>query len=198
MLGVSENRMRGKKNADGKILCWGCGEEGHLRPYCPDLKKPLKKTQESSKPNTKVATASIVETTSDDKGAWAAELVEVRIGNDWFEEVIQEEMLKEKNNDFEVVMDVKFKLIENLVEELGDVNGEALVVAESVQASAKAQLYDSGCMNHISPYKDSFEKFQVIKTRHFQYANKQMFSTIEKGDLMIDIPSDSGTMQFQL
>ena len=31
-LGVSENRIRGKKNKDGKILCWGCGEEGHLRP----------------------------------------------------------------------------------------------------------------------------------------------------------------------
>ena len=52
VLGVSENRMRGKKNKDGKILCWGCGEEGHLRPYCPNPKKTykdMKKTQESSK-----------------------------------------------------------------------------------------------------------------------------------------------------
>ena len=64
--------MRGKKNEDGKILCWGCGEEGHLRPYCPNLKKTSKdsqKTQESLKPDAKVATTSIVETISDDKGA---------------------------------------------------------------------------------------------------------------------------------
>ena len=178
-----------------------CGKEGHLRPYCPNPKKTskdLQKTQESSKPDAKVATVSVVETVSDDEGAWAAELVEVGTRNDWFEEAIQEEMLKEKNDDFEVVADVEFKLIENVVEELGDLYSEALIVAESVQASAKAKLYDSGCMNHISPYKESFENFQVIETRHFRAANKQTFSTIGKGDLVIDIPSDNGTMQFRL
>ena len=47
------------------------------------------------------------------------------------------------------------------------------------------------------PYKSSFEKFQIIETRHFQAVNKQTFSTIGKGDIVIDIPIDSGTMQFQ-
>ena len=107
-------------------------------------------------------------------------------------------MLKEKNDDFEVVADAEFKLIENVVEELGDLYGEALIVAKSVQASAKAKLYNSGCTNHILPYKDSFKNFQVIETRHFRAANKQMFSTIGKGDLVIDIPSDNGTTQFRL
>ena len=72
VLAVSENRLRGKKNSEGKILCWGCGEEGHLRLYCPNLKKTSKniqKTQESLKPGAKAATASIVEVTSDDEGA---------------------------------------------------------------------------------------------------------------------------------
>ena len=157
-LGVSENKMRGKKNKDRKILFWGCGEEGHLRPYCPNPKKTnkdSKKTQESSKPNAKVATASVVEISFDDEGAWAAETVDVK--KDWFEEVAEEELLNEKDNNFE---ELEFKLIENVVEELGDVLGEALVMAESVQSSAKAKLYNSGCMNHILPYKDSFENFQ--------------------------------------
>ena len=75
-LAVSESKIRGKKNSEGKILCWGCGEEGHLRPYCPNPKKPnnnSQKTQESSKPEAKVATASVVEVSSDDEGAWASE-----------------------------------------------------------------------------------------------------------------------------
>ena len=49
----------------------------------------------------------------------------------------------------------------------GDMSGEVFVMAESVQTSARAELYDSGCMNHISPYKSSFDDFQTIKTRHF-------------------------------
>ena len=44
----------------------------------------------------------------------------------------------------------------------GDMSGEAFVVAEYVQMSARAELYNSGCMNHISPYKSSFDNFQTI------------------------------------
>ena len=49
------------------------------------------------------------------------------------------------------------------VEVFGDMSGEVFVVAESVQASAKAKLYNSGCTNHISPYKSSFDDFQMIE-----------------------------------
>ena len=65
-------------------MCWGCGEEGHLRPYCPNLKKTnkdIQKTQESLKPEAKAVTMSVVEVTSDDEGAWAAELIEVAGSN---------------------------------------------------------------------------------------------------------------------
>ena len=143
-----------------------------MRPYCLNPKKTnkdSKKTQESSKPDAKVATASIIEATctSDDKGAWAVELVEVGSGNDWFEEVAEEELLKEKDDNLEVEVDVEFKLIGNVVEELGDVSDEVLIVAESVQMLAKAKLYDLECTNHIFPYKSSFKNFQTIETRHF-------------------------------
>ena len=200
--------MKEKRNSDGKILCWGCGEEGHLRPYCPDPKKPNnnpKKTQESSKPKAKVATASVVEINSDDEGAWASEEVKLKVGKDWFDEIVEEELLKEKNDN--LVEDVEFKLIEDIEEEIGeevieeafgDVSGEAFVVAKTVQTLAKTKLYNSGCMNHISPYKSDFNNFQTIKTRHFCTANKQIFSTIGKGELVVNIPNDSGTMQFRL
>ena len=179
-----------------------------MRPYCPDPKKPnnnLKKTQESSKPEAKVVTASVVEINSDDEGAWASEEVKLEVGKDWFDEIVEEELLKEKNNN--LVEDVKFKLIEDIEEEIGeevieeafgDVSGEAFVVAETVQTLAKTELYDSRCTNHISPYKSDFNNFQTIETRHFCTANKQIFSTIGKGELVVDIPNDSGTMQFWL
>ena len=84
------------------------------------------------------------------------------------------------------------------VENFGDVLGEAFVVAESVQMSVKAELYDSGCTNHISPYKTDFENLQAIEPRHFHAANKQTFSTIGKGELVIDVPNDSGTTELRL
>ena len=87
---------------------------------------------------------------------------------------------------------VKLREVEGGTTELfGDMSGEAFVVAESVQVSARAELYDSGCTNHISPYKSSFDNFQIIKTRHFRAANKQTFSTIGKGNLVIDVPNEN-------
>ena len=38
------------------------------------------------------------------------------------------------------------------VEDFCDMSGEVFVVAESVQSAGMAELYDSGCTNHISPY----------------------------------------------
>lgn len=78
------------------------------------------------------------------------------------------------------------------VEELGDTSGEAFVVAESVQTSGRAELYDSRCTNHISPYKSCFENFQTIEPQHFCAANKQKFSMVGKGELVVDIPNDNG------
>ena len=67
-----------------------------------------------------------------------------------------------------------------------------------IPASGTAELYDSGCMNHISPYKSQFQNFQDIAPRHFRAANKQSFSTTDKGDIIIDIPNGSETSQLQL
>ena len=66
-------------------MCWGCGEEGHLRPKCLSLKKTnnnSQKTQESLKYDAKVVTASVVEINSDDEGAWAVEELKAEVGMD--------------------------------------------------------------------------------------------------------------------
>ena len=167
---VSEDKPRGRKNSEGKILCWNCGKEGHLKLKCPELWKfkfnnNSKKASESSKPETMVATVSIVEVISDDEGAWAAEEVIVDLGKDWFEEVVEitrfelkliEDVVGEKAGDG--------NMDETVAEELGDVSGEDFFVAEFFQTLAKAELYDSGCTNHISLYRSSFSNFKTIET----------------------------------
>ena len=84
------------------------------------------------------------------------------------------------------------------VEEFGDTSGEAFVAAELVQTVGMAELYDSGCTNHISPYKNQFENFQSITLCHFRAANKQTFSIIGKGELIINIPNSDGMTQLRL
>src|SRR6202522_4010649 len=84
------------------------------------------------------------------------------------------------------------------VEDLLDTSGVALLVAESGQAAGTAELYDSGCTNHISPYRNRFENFQTIIPRHFHAANKQTFSSTGKEELVIDIPSGIGETQLRL
>ena len=116
---VSEGKIRGKKNSEGKILCWGCSEEGHLRPYCQNPKKPnnnSQKAQESLKPEAKVATTSVVEINSVDKGAWASEEVKLKVEKDWFEELVAEELLKGKNDEFKLIEDIE-EIGEAVVEE---------------------------------------------------------------------------------
>src|SRR5271168_2704740 len=84
------------------------------------------------------------------------------------------------------------------IEDLLDTSGEAFVVAESVQTTGMAELYDSGCTNHISPYKSQFENFQCTTPRHFRAANKQTFSTTGTGELVVDVPNGSGRTQLRL
>ena len=211
-LAVSAEKPRGRKDAAGKVLCWNCDEEGHLKNKCPKPKRSRDDTKTTAdKPEAK-ATASIVEATSEEDGAWASEELFVKSGSDWFDEIVSEEvewmsaLCVDDDSDSDGVVDAGGVVNEPQeevvgvvsVENFGDASGEAFVVAESVQMSAKAELYDSGCTNHISPYKNDFDNLQAIEPRHFRAVNKQMFSTIGKGELVIDVPNDNGTTELRL
>ena len=84
------------------------------------------------------------------------------------------------------------------VDALKNAPEEVLVSTESMPTTETAELYDSGCMNHISLYKDRFQNFENIVPRHFRAANKQSFSTIGKGDMVIDVPNGPNTSQLRL
>jgi len=133
------------KHAD--ITCWNCDDKGHISRNC---KKPRKsKSKDNSgkqEGNTKASgsgsgSASAAEQVKEEDGAWAA--VEEEL--DWFKEVAEAE-------DHEGKRDA-------VVEDLGDTSDsdedEAFVIAETVESSGTAELYDSGCTNHISPTEAS-------------------------------------------
>ncbi|KAF8156831.1 hypothetical protein B0H34DRAFT_658121, partial [Crassisporium funariophilum] len=73
-----------------------------------------------------------------------------------------------------------------------DFSGEALVATEPAKpgqyAYVKAELYDSGCTQHISPFRDDFENLRDIPPKSFLAANKQSFSATGKGEMVIDVP----------
>jgi hypothetical protein len=178
-LAVSADKPRGRKDAAGKVLCWNCDEEGHLKNKCPKPKRSKDDPKKSVEKTKAKATASVVEATSDEDGAWASEELFVESGGDWFEEIVSDEVERmcamcvdvDSDSDGDVgvagVMNEPQEEVVGVVsvEFFGDTSGEAFVVAESVQTSAKAELYDSGCMNHISPYKNDFDNLQAIEPR---------------------------------
>jgi len=62
--------------------------------------------------------------------------------------------------------------------------------------AARIILVDSGSMCHMSWYRVDFTNFRELPTRTFQAANKQCFSTVGLGDLMINLLN--GTTRTQL
>ena len=170
------------KHAD--LTCYNCDEKGHISRFCKKPKKQ-KKGDESPKQNgngkskDSSGSGSAAEKV-EEEGAWMAEEEE----GDWFDEALR--MMDDEGR-----MDTK-------VEDFGNTSNEAFVVAETVELDGIAELYDSGCTNHISPYRDRFVNFQRTLPRAFKAANKQSFSTIGKGDLIIDVPDDDHFTQLRL
>ena len=126
-------------------------------------------------------TANMAEQVKEKEGAWAA--VEVEL--DWFEEMTEAENKDERDA---------------VINDLGDTSDleedEAfIIIAKTVESNGTAELYDSGCMNHIFPYCHQFENFEQTFPQSFKAANKQTFSTIGKRDLVINVPNGNTFMK---
>ena len=175
-------KEKGKRYAD--VTCWNCDEKGHISRHCKKPRKPKKEAPSKSSDGkaSGSGTASVVVSghESEEEGAWAViEEIEEDV-TDWFDDVVEAMMGIEK---------------EDLVEDFGDLSGEAFVASET---TVVAELYDSGCTNHISPYRTAFEDFINIPPRFFKAANQQTFSTIGKGDVVINVPNGECFTQLRL
>jgi len=61
-----------------------------------------------------------------------------------------------------------------------------------------SQIFDSGTCCHISPYCDAFSNISDISPWSLCAANKQSFSAVSKGDMVIDVPNGSSILQLKL
>jgi hypothetical protein len=164
-LAVGETLRKKKWKGKRNPECWNCGEKGHFKNKCPH---PLKE----KKPAQGTANAAVPH---EEDGAWAAEEVEEP---DWF---------CVDKDEVEVVGEVREEAVD-----FNDTSGVAFLALESSKSGDLAELYDSGCTNHISPYRDRFENFQTIIPRKFWAANQQTFSTTGVGELVVDVPNGNG------
>ena len=183
---LKNGKGNGSKHRHADVTCWTCEEKGHISRHCKKSKKSKSKDDSGKQGGNGKAggsgsgSANAAEKVVEEEGAWAAEEEEL----DWFDEVVKA-MGNEGRKDA-------------MVEDLGDTSDEAFVVAKTVESNETAELYDSGCTNHISPYRGKFENFERTSPQSFKAANKQSFSTIGKGDLVINVPNGDSFTKLQL
>ena len=112
---------------------------------------------------------------------------------DWFSEEEEVEMISSASDN---------DSLEDLP--LSDTSDEALATLELVspdvrrESVIRAELYDSGCTKHISPYRDDLTDFSDIPPKIFRVANKQSFSATGNGNLTVDLPNGSETSKLEL
>ncbi|PBK64764.1 hypothetical protein ARMSODRAFT_871061, partial [Armillaria solidipes] len=57
-----------------------------------------------------------------------------------------------------------------------------------LNSSIRAELYDSGCSQHLSPYRNEFQTYQEIPPKRFTAANNQDFTAVGQGEIWVDVP----------
>lgn len=67
---------------------------------------------------------------------------------------------------------------------------EAEITVGQIQESlisTQVEIFDSGTCCHISPYCDAFSNISDIPPRPLRAADKQSFSAVGKGDMVIEV-----------
>jgi len=61
-----------------------------------------------------------------------------------------------------------------------------------------AEIYDSSCSKHLTPYRNALEHFVEIPPKSFQAANKQNLSAVGMGEMTIDVPNGTDVSKLWL
>jgi len=61
-----------------------------------------------------------------------------------------------------------------------------------------AEIYDSGCSKHLTPYCDALENFIEIPPKSFRAANKQNMTAVRMGEMTINLPDSADVSQLKL
>jgi hypothetical protein len=214
----SSSKWKGKGGAKKlKGECWNCGEKGHFKHKCP---KPPKantaKKEESSKEKASGSANAASECDSESEGAWAAmESGDERVSSD-NGSMPGLQSVSDSSSECSEVGGTGLSDDEDWFSEVGedaselddigwtsdDLPEESLVATEPAKpgqyAYMRSELYDSGCTQHISPYREDFTSFTEIPPKSFRATNKQSFSATGKGEMVVDVPKGANFSQLQL
>jgi hypothetical protein len=72
------------------------------------------------------------------------------------------------------------------------------VISVSEPVPMQVEVFDLGATTHISPYCESFSTFETIPPRPLCAANKESFSAIGKGEVILDLPNSVATSKLHL
>lgn len=179
----SSSKWKGKGGAKKlKGECWNCGEKGHFKHKCP---KPPKantaKKEESSKEKASGSANAASECDSESEGAWAAmESGDERVSSD-----------NGSMPGLQSVSDSSSECSEvggtGLSDDEDWFSEESLVATEPAKpgqyAYMRSELYDSGCTQHISPYREDFTSFTEIPPKSFR-AKGANFSQLQLTEVL--------------
>ena len=178
-------------------VCWNCREKGHFKDKCPKPAKTNDKKDDSPKKGGSVNAA--IESDSEDEAAFFAELcdsdsdmpklqsvsdsdsdsdlkLEEDSDGDWFSEIGN---ILDSNEDTEELFGTDGRECGSFVSvDLTSVAVDLDEVVAYIESSNKAEssphveVYDSGCMRHITPYCNAVDNSIKISPKSFWAANK--------------------------
>ena len=180
-------------------VCWNCGEKGHYKDKCPKPAKVTKDPKKEAEPK-KSDSANVVESDSESEAAFMmssdSESVKSEADDldfeegDWFSEVEEDELESNDSDDSDI------NSLEN--SSSSDIFEAMELANPGHHTYTRAELYDSGCTKHISPYRDDLIDFAEIPPKSFRAANKQSFSATGIGKLIVDLPNGVRSSKLEL
>jgi hypothetical protein len=217
-LTVSPNGKGRNFDRKPKGTCWNCGDKGHYRNKCPKPAHAHSNKKTDSQKSGGSANAA-VESDDEVEAAFFAELDEEdempallsnyetdtdeeENGTDWFSEM--------GDDTASVIDDLSQSDVDGSEPDshvsIGDENPNESEDAHAVQDldntkpenTTHIEVYDSGCTRHITPYRQVVTNFKEISPKSFQAANRQSFSAVGTGEMVIHIPNGTTTSQIKL
>ena len=79
-----------------------------------------------------------------------------------------------------------------------DLENVAMEIKEGRTPSCQVELYDSGMMHHISPYREHFENLVDIPNKFFTATNHQKFVTTRVGNMIVKVPNGYNVSKLHL
>lgn len=191
-------------------LCWNCGSWEHFKATCPELDKSAGSRVDATRGSAHAAAdddddkddsvfaveydtdlesvcslPALLPTESSDGDA-AERLDFIISDDDWFSDLGDDDIPSLDDWDNQSAAICSESDTSSFVDLGEDLSAK---VSQGCEDGAIVELYNSGTMRHISPYRDHFETLSDIPPKPFTATNQQFFNAIGTGEMVIEVPN---------